>query len=146
MFTLSAPAFLFLTSHTQMAEIRELEDPLRALLVCEVQMYRSIIKIDWKVTAMHHCDSLGYSIKILLAAQLAYLPSLSRSDFRSFIYKKPFTQHTFLFYSPYTFSYNNTFPTEISTVTWNGLNLFCCHHLGREQVLEHVKNNILMKL
>ena len=72
-----------------MAEIRELEDPLRALLVCEVQMYRSIIKIDWKVTAMHHCDSLGYSIKILLAAQLAYLPSLSRSDFRSFIYKNP---------------------------------------------------------
>ena len=60
-----------------MAEIRELEDLLRALLVCEVQMYRSIIKIDWKVT-VHHCDSLGYSIKILLAAQLAYLPFLSR--------------------------------------------------------------------
>ena len=65
-----------------MAEIRELEDPLRTMLVCEVWMYRSIIKIDWKVTVVHHCDSLGYAIKILLAAQLAYLPSLFRSDFR----------------------------------------------------------------
>ena len=92
-----------------MAEIRELEDLLRAFLVCKVQMYKSIIKIDWKVTAVHHCESLEYSLKILLVAQSAYLPSLSRSDYRPFIYKN--TSHSTLSsrhrkrYSPYTFSY-----------------------------------------